>query len=111
LQACDLFAFPSRNEPDHQEHDGHALMEAMAVGLASVATRSGIIGELTDSEATHFVRESVHGDLVAALRDVVVHPERRAAMGRRARALAELRFGLESLARRRRRIYEDVRHG
>ena len=32
--------------PDHEEHDAHAMLQALACGVPVVATRSGIIPEI-----------------------------------------------------------------
>jgi glycosyltransferase involved in cell wall biosynthesis len=108
LQGCDLFVFPSRNEPDHQEHDAHALMEAMAVGLPSVTTKSGIIPEIVDSQCALFVRENSPSDLSEKIAKLIKSPEDRIRMGRHARALAEESFGLETVAKRKVEIYKDI---
>jgi len=111
LQGCDVFVFASRNEPDHQEHDAHALMEAMAVGLPAVTTKSGIIPEQVDAESALMVREGCHHDLAAKLQLLASNRDLRLAMGRRAHQLATERFGLEVLAKKRARIYEEVARG
>ncbi|MBT6118266.1 MAG: glycosyltransferase, partial [Rhodospirillaceae bacterium] len=50
LRGLDLFCLPAHVLPDHEEHDAHALMEAMACGIACIGTRSGIIPELLDGK-------------------------------------------------------------
>jgi glycosyltransferase involved in cell wall biosynthesis len=107
LQGCDIFAFPSRTEPDHEEHDGHALAEAMAVGLPAVTTSSGIIPELTTEESALTVRENSPEVLAQALAKLVRSPALREGMGRHARSLA-LDFGLATLAKRHADIYQEI---
>lgn len=43
LQALDIFVLPSLILPGHEEHDAHALQEAMSCGIASIGTASGSI--------------------------------------------------------------------
>ncbi|MEM9694726.1 MAG: glycosyltransferase [Myxococcota bacterium] len=107
LRRCDVFAMPSRNLPDHQEHDGHALMEAMACGLPAIITRSGILPELATTDTAFFVRERHPSDIQRALRQAG-DQTLRTAMGGRARSRAVELFSLSALARRRHLIYEEV---
>ena len=65
-----IFAFPVRNERDHQEHDAHALMEAMSVGLPSVTTQSGAIPDLLSSSSITVDERNV-GQLVSAIRTLM----------------------------------------
>lgn len=46
LQALDVFVLPSAVLREHEEHDAHALLEAMACGLPCVGTTSGVIPEV-----------------------------------------------------------------
>ena len=46
LQAVDIFVLPSRVLPTHEEHDAHALLEALSCGLPCVGTTSGVIPEI-----------------------------------------------------------------
>ena len=108
LQKCDIFAFPSRNEPDHQEHDAHALMEAMAVGLPSVTTKSGIIPEITDINAALFVHENSPSELAESISMLINSTQRRLKMGRHARLLAEQYFGLSTTAKGKTKIYKEI---
>lgn len=48
LKCLDIFALPSRIKEDHVEHDGHALLEAMACGLPCIGTTSGVIPEILE---------------------------------------------------------------
>jgi len=46
LQALDVFVLPSAVLREHEEHDAHALLEALACGLPCVGTTSGAIPEI-----------------------------------------------------------------
>ncbi len=46
MNGLDIYVLPALILPDHQEHDAHALLQALACGIASDGTRSGIIPEI-----------------------------------------------------------------
>lgn len=108
LRRLDIFALPARVLPDHQEHDAHALLEALACGVASVGTRSGIIPEIlgdgTGLLATPGEPESIADALVTLAAD----PARRAEHGRRGREKALRDFSLAAVAERKIEVYEHV---
>ena len=47
MRGLDVYVLPARNLPDHQEHDAHALLQALACGVPCIATRSGIVPEIS----------------------------------------------------------------
>jgi glycosyltransferase involved in cell wall biosynthesis len=90
LSSIDVFAMPARILPDHQEHDGRAVLEAMAVGLPCVVSSSGILPELvSDSEGRVFPAGDVPG-LANCLAELMESVELRTELGAcaRERALA-----------------------
>jgi glycosyltransferase involved in cell wall biosynthesis len=104
LRACDVFVFPSLFEGL-----GLALIEAMAAGVACVASAVGPV--------TGIVRDGVDGLLVPAgdevalakaLLKVIDDPPRRASLGRAAADAAARRFDPRSGARRLEEVYERV---
>jgi glycosyltransferase involved in cell wall biosynthesis len=85
MAAFDVFCLPSI-------HEGLpiALMEALALGLPVVATRVGGVAELvTDGEDAILVPASRPEALADALLTLARDPDRRTAMGRRARERSE----------------------
>jgi glycosyltransferase involved in cell wall biosynthesis len=83
-----------------------SLLEAMAAGLPSVATAVGGVGEVaTNGEDALVVPPDDPGALSAALVDLLRDPERRTAMGERARATAD-GFSIETMVRRTESVYE-----
>ena len=83
LRACDMFVFPSLFEAL-----GIALVEAAACGLPAVASRTGgIVDVIEDGRSGALVPPGrPRTRSAAALAALAADPERRAAMGREARA-------------------------
>jgi glycosyltransferase involved in cell wall biosynthesis len=100
LKKMDVFCLPSLSEglPN-------ALMEAMAVGCACVASRVGGVACLVDHEQNGLLVEpgDVSG-LTAALERLVTDAALRQGLGRAAQATIARRFGWEEIGRR----YEDL---
>lgn len=104
-RAADIFVLPSATE-------GHpnALLEAMASGLACVASR---LPGITDS----IVEDGSNGVLVAsgeaapmadAIRTLIEQPDRRVEIGRHARETIESRYGIEGTAAAYLNLYERL---
>lgn len=87
-----------------------ALLEAMACGLPSVASRlPGATDALVDDGVTGHLIPVDEADLFAeALSSLLLDPAAARAMGGRARAVAESRFGIADAAQRWLRTYDDV---
>lgn len=108
LQELDIFALPSRILDDHQEHDAHALIEALATGVASVGTTSGIIPEILGEYAGCLVKPERPDELDAALVGLIENNEERRALALRGREKAVKEFALEVIARRKIDIFRRV---
>lgn len=88
LQGMDLFVLPSL-----VEGMPNALLEAMAAGLAAVATRvSGSEDLVVPGETGWLVPPGEPEPLAAALAEALADPDRCAAMGAAARRRAEVEF-------------------
>jgi len=110
LAGLDVFVMPSSVLPDHEEHDGQALLEAMAMELACVGSRSGVMPELI-SEGDNgllFEPDDVAG-LTDQLEKLAADPEMRRRLGQQARATALARTGLDTLVDQRLAAYDEVR--
>jgi glycosyltransferase involved in cell wall biosynthesis len=108
LAGLDVFVLPSRVLPDHEEHDAHALLEALTVGVASIGTRSGIIPEVLADGAGIVVPAEDPEALARALADLARDPEARKRYARRGRQKADAEFILERVADHHVSIYESL---
>jgi 1,2-diacylglycerol 3-alpha-glucosyltransferase len=86
-QAADLFLFASETETQ-----GLVLAEAAACGLPAVAVTAPGCDEVVRDGETGLLTKSDPADLADAATVLLVDTERRAAMGRRARAVAAQEF-------------------
>ena len=103
LPALDLFVLAS-----HNEGMSRALVEAMAAGLAIVATDVGGVGEvLEEGRCGILVPPRDPEALAAAIARLSSDPDRRAALGAAARARA-LAFGAGRMGRQVIRLYREV---
>jgi glycosyltransferase involved in cell wall biosynthesis len=103
LPALDLFVLASRNEGM-----GRALVEAMASGLAIVATDVGGVGEvLEEGRCGILVPPGDPEALAAAIDQVAGDPALRAALGAAARTRA-VAFGAGRMGRQVIRLYREV---
>jgi glycosyltransferase involved in cell wall biosynthesis len=108
LHSLDLFVLPARVLPDHEEHDAHALLEAQAVGLPCVGTRSGVIPELISDGSGILVPPEDPEALAAAIEHLATDPDRRTAIARRGLVKARAQYLLEPVARAHAQIYMSL---
>lgn len=108
LQSLDIFVLPSRILDDHQEHDAHALIEALAVGVATIGTRSGIIPEILGDGTGLLVSPEEPDELASAIEVLVNDHRTRKTLGMCGRKKAEKEFALDVIARRKIEIFRSV---
>lgn len=104
VAACDVFVLPSVTEGMP-----NALLEAMCLGRAVVATRVGGVPELVDGGETGLLtppRDSA--SLAAALGLLLVDGPRRAALGGAAAARARALFTIEAMTAATVAVYDQV---
>jgi L-malate glycosyltransferase len=96
LATADVFLLPSRSEGL-----SNALLEAMASRLPVVATRVGGNPEVvSEGESGYLVEAEDAPAMAARLMDLLAHPERSKAMGRKGRAIVEARFTVDTMVAR-----------
>jgi 1,2-diacylglycerol 3-alpha-glucosyltransferase len=102
-QAADLFLFASETETQ-----GLVLAEAAACGLPAVAVSAPGSDEVVrDGESGLVVKSDATALAEAAIR-LLVDPARRAAMGARARTLAERGFSVDTMIERTLALYREA---
>jgi glycosyltransferase involved in cell wall biosynthesis len=108
LRSVDVFVMPSLITPDHEEHDGHALLEALSCGVPSIGSTSGVIPEiLQDGSGLLFAAGDV-GALAVRLREVISDPALCESLSRRAQSAALQRYSVKSIARQKLDMYKRV---
>jgi glycosyltransferase involved in cell wall biosynthesis len=111
LQTLDVFVLASRPLPDHEEHDAHALLEAMSCGVACIVTAVGINAELVSDDSGIVVPSNDITALENAIEKVVMDPLERERIGRGARRAAVRQYSIEAVARRKIRVLKNVVEG
>ena len=95
--------------PSHMEGLSIALLEAMAHGMAIVATPVGGHGEvIKDGENGLLVKPGDSGDLATALREVIVDQDLRQRLGRAARDSFTAKYMITRTAEQLRTIYNEA---
>jgi glycosyltransferase involved in cell wall biosynthesis len=105
-RAADLFMFASETETQ-----GLVLAEAHASGLPAVAVRASGVDEVVRDGETGLLTKADAGNLADAAIGLLLDGERRAAMGRAARAAAEEHFSAVRQVERMARLYAAVASG
>jgi glycosyltransferase involved in cell wall biosynthesis len=101
LTAADVFVHPSRSEELPL-----AVLEAMAAGVAIVATRvGGVPDAIVDDETGRLVEPGDVAALRRALADLLAAPDRRGSLGRAARRRVEERFSIDRMVERYQALY------
>jgi glycosyltransferase involved in cell wall biosynthesis len=100
LRGADVFIAPSRTTRKWEEQVGMTIIQALACGLPTVATRSGAIPEyLPDGEAGLLVPEGSPQALAGAIAAVLASAPLRERLGRAGQALARSRYNAAENAR------------
>ncbi|HRZ87616.1 MAG TPA: glycosyltransferase family 4 protein [bacterium] len=104
LSVIDIFAMPS-----HMEGFGLAVLEAMMMEKAVVATDIGGISEVVENNSTGIlVPPRSPSELATAILRFAGNPDLRAEFGRRARAAAAARFPLDATISKTLELYTNV---
>jgi len=98
MRALDLYVLPARVLPDHEEHDAHALLQALSCGLPAIGTTSGIIPEVLDDPDDVLVAPGDPRALASALAALASDSDRRGRLAVRGRRVAEERYSLRRVA-------------
>lgn len=95
-------------QPSVKEGLGVALLEAMACGLAAVASRAGGMAEVVeDGRSGVLVAAADSGALAGALGELIDSPAVRSSIGAAARERVERNFSMETMAHRTLALYQS----
>jgi glycosyltransferase involved in cell wall biosynthesis len=91
LDGADLYV-----QPSYQEGLSNSLMQAMAMGIAVVATRvSGNVDLVTDGVSGRLVEPGKSEALASAISELLLLPDTAAEMGRRAQLVIRERYDVD----------------
>jgi glycosyltransferase involved in cell wall biosynthesis len=107
LRTLNAFILPSRAIRDHEEHDAQALVQAMASGLACIATDVGINPEVV-GDAGIIVPSKDVSRMEEAIERLLLDQPFRFLVSQRARDRAVALYSVESVARSRAVFYQQV---
>ena len=102
-----VHVLPSVPTPTWQEQFGMALVESLASGTAVLTTMSGSIPEVV-GEAGILVQPADHVAVYQGLKELLLDPAKRQALGRAGRRRAEALFDRHAVAKQIRALYESV---
>lgn len=103
---ADVFCLPS-----WREGLPNVLLEAMAAGLPAVVTPVGAIAEVVAGDLAEVVAVGDAAATQAALLRLLDSPQRRSDLAARAQAVVQARYGIDTIMRRYRAVYEQVLAG
>lgn len=103
-----VYVMPSRITPDHEEHDAHALIEAMSFGIPSIGSRCGIIPEILGDGSGLLCDPADPESLAEPLEQLVRNEPLREELRQRGLAKARREFSLEAVAACRIELYERL---
>ncbi|GJM06067.1 MAG: glycosyl transferase family 1 [marine bacterium B5-7] len=108
LGTLDIFVLPSRILEDHQEHDAHILLEAMACGVPCIGTKSGIIPEILGSGEGFLVTPQNPQALFGVLSFLISNPGERSMLSERGRNKSVEEFSLSVIAKKKCNIFRGI---
>ena len=98
MSTLDIYVLAAEVLKDHEEHDAHALLQAMACGVPVIGTRSGIIPEILAGGYGVLVRPADPNDLAEAIATLANEPGERARLARDGREKIVERHSLDVVA-------------
>jgi D-inositol-3-phosphate glycosyltransferase len=104
FSAADLVVLPYT-----ETYQSGVLMLAYAFGKAVVVTNIGGLNELVVADKTGLVVPPCNSSALAeAITKILVNPDERESMGRRAKSLAETTYSWRNIALRTRKLYQSI---
>ena len=107
LKTLDIFVMPSQITKYHEEHDAHALLEAMSIGLPCIGTNSGAIPEILEDIGI-VIKAEDKSELSSKILKLFYNKELRKRLGILGRKTITSRYSIESIALQRYQVYKQV---
>jgi colanic acid/amylovoran biosynthesis glycosyltransferase len=106
----DIYLHPSRTSAKRgSEGIPNSMLEAMAHGMPTIATRHGGIPEAIEHETDGWLVEKASGrTCAAAVREILRHPGKLAELSSAARAKISRKFSIQKCGRTLERIYDEA---
>lgn len=101
LSEVDIFVMPAQVLPDHQEHDGRAVLEAMSAGIPCIVSTSGILPELVSRAEGRVFPTGDVSRFADCLEELITDSELRRELGNHARKRAMAQASPSALATQR----------
>ncbi len=108
MNDIDIFVMPSLISKDHEEHDAHALLEALACGVPSVGSDSGIITEVLENNGGLIFEAGNVNDLQEKLMWLINDELLRETLSKNAMRTVNQQFSIERIADKKVSIYRKI---
>lgn len=108
MRSVDMYVLAATTSAGHEEHDGHALLQAMATGLPCIGTRSGIIPEILLGGEGLVVPANDVDAIAESIGQLVADPDQRARLGAEARRAAVSRYSFDAVAQAHATIWREI---
>ncbi len=107
LKTLDIFVLPPRVTKYHVEHDAHALLEALSVGLPCIGTESGVIPEILKNTGIVIKPENPNA-IANSIIKLCKNKKLRRYYGKAGRKRVEMLYSNESVAQMTFNVYKKV---
>jgi glycosyltransferase involved in cell wall biosynthesis len=111
MAQIDMYVLPAWVLPDHEEHDAHALLQAMSSGVPVIGTRSGIIPEILTEGRGILAAPGDSEDLARAIGELAGDSVLRERLSTEARRAAVEEYSFEVVAQRKANGYRRLTEG
>lgn len=108
MSELDIYALPALILPDHQEHDAHALLQALASGIPAIGTDSGVIPDILGHDTGVIVPPAEVAPLAKAIGKLADNPNLRRSYSEAGLRLISRRYTLRQVAEARRLLYQGL---
>lgn len=108
MQSLDIFVLPAHITKDHEEHDAHALLEAIACGVPALGSNSGVIPEVLNDGAGLVFKAGMVQDLSHKLEQLISDLKLREELSNNAIQKVRRHYSVERIAEKKVEIYKQV---